>query len=42
MIPEPWTFALAFVVTPAVVLALGYVAVRLHERSLPPRSGPAE
>ena len=23
MIPEPWTFALAFVVTPAVVLALG-------------------
>lgn len=24
----------AFVVTPAIVVALGYVAVRLHERSL--------
>jgi uncharacterized membrane-anchored protein YhcB (DUF1043 family) len=29
---EYWV--LAFVVTPAIVVALGYVAVRLHERSL--------
>jgi hypothetical protein len=29
---EYWV--LAFVVTPAIVIALGYVAVRLHERSL--------
>jgi hypothetical protein len=42
MIPEPWTFALAFVATPAAVLALGYVAVRLHERSSARRPGPAE
>lgn len=27
-------WVLAFVITPAVVVALGYIAVRLHERSL--------
>lgn len=33
MMPEIWTFALAFIAAPAFVVGLGYVAVRLHERS---------
>jgi hypothetical protein len=32
---EPWTFGLAFVLAPLVVVGLGYLAVRLHERSGP-------
>ena len=36
-------FILAFVVMPAFVVGAGYVAVRLHERSAPPRGRhPAE
>jgi uncharacterized membrane protein len=34
MIPEPATFIFAFIVVPAIVVAVGYIAVRLHERSL--------
>ena len=32
---DPWTFGLAFVLAPAVVVGWGYLAVRLHERSGP-------
>ena len=32
MIPDAGTFILAFIAAPAVVVILGYVAVRLHER----------
>lgn len=35
MIPDPWTFALAFLVAPAIVVGVGYIAVRLHERATP-------
>lgn len=43
MIPDPWLFTFAFVVCPAIVVLVGYVAVRLHERSLDrDRSRPAE
>ena len=37
---DPWMFGLAFVLAPAVVVGLGYLAVRLHERSAP--NHPAE
>ncbi len=32
MTSDAWSVILAFVVAPAVVAALGYAAVRLHER----------
>ena len=32
---DPWTFGLAFVLAPSLVVGLGYLAVRLHERSDP-------
>lgn len=31
MIPEPGLFVFAFLIVPAIVLTVGYVAVRLHE-----------
>lgn len=30
---ETWSFILAFVITPAIVGLIAYIAVRLHERS---------
>lgn len=36
------TWLLAFVATPALVVVLGYVAVRLHERGAPAPHHPAE
>jgi len=33
MTTADWTFVLAYVVAPAVVVGVGYVAVLLHERA---------
>jgi hypothetical protein len=35
MIPDPWAFALAFIIAPVIVVGVGYVAVLLHERASP-------
>ena len=40
MIPDPWFFAFAFIIAPAIVVAVAYVAVLMDERR--DRSHPAE